>query len=241
MSSEVLRIAGRYCGPPRSGNGGYVCGRVADYLEGAVAVRLKAPPPLEADLRVERSDGAVRLYAGDTPIAEGRRAALELVPPALPSFAEAEASARAYPGFARHPFPRCFACGPQRRPGDGLCIFPGPPNAEGRVAAPWVPHASFAGGDGAVRNRYLWAALDCSGGWAVHPQQPGRTILLGELCARIDGALAPDEPCVVIGWPLAIDGRKRIAGSAVVSAAGRTLALARATWIEVEEQAFSDA
>jgi len=241
MSAEVLRIASRYCGPPRSGNGGYVCGRLADFVDGPAAVRLKAPPPLDTDLRIEQSDGDVRLYAGDAPIAEARRAALELEPPAAPSFAEAEASARSYPGFARHSFPRCFTCGPQRTPGDGLCIFPGPPADDGMVAAPWIPHAAFANGDGRVRNRYLWAALDCTGGWAVIPQEPGRAILLGELCARIDGAVAPDERCVVIGWPLGIDGRKRFAGSAVISASGRPVAVARATWIEVEEKAFADA
>jgi hypothetical protein len=33
MSPELFRIDSRYCGPPRSGHGGYVCGRVADYVE----------------------------------------------------------------------------------------------------------------------------------------------------------------------------------------------------------------
>ncbi|KPK06110.1 MAG: hypothetical protein AMJ64_09940 [Betaproteobacteria bacterium SG8_39] len=241
MSSETLRIATRYCGPPRSGNGGYVCGRLADYIDGPAAVRLKAPPPLDTDLRIEQSDGVVRLYAGDTPIAEARSSALDLQPPASPSFAQAQASSKAYPGFARHSFPRCFACGPQRTSGDGLCIFPGPPAEDGGVAAPWIPHAAFADGDGRVRNRYLWAALDCTGGWAVIPGQPGRTIVLGEFCVRIDGAVAPDERCVAIGWPIAIDGRKRFAGSAVFGASGARVAVARATWIEVEAKPFADA
>jgi hypothetical protein len=241
MSADTLRIASRYCGPPRSGNGGYVCGRLAEYIDGPAAVRLKAPPPLDTELRVELSDGVVRLLAGDAPIAEGRTATLELAPPVAPSFAEAQASSQAYPGFARHAFPRCFGCGPQRTPGDGLCIFPGPPDDDGTVAAPWIPHAAFANGDGAVRRRYLWAALDCTGGWAVIPQQAGRAILLGEFCARIDGAVAPQERCVAIGWPIAIEGRKRFAGSAVFGASGRAVAVARATWIEVEAKSFADA
>jgi hypothetical protein len=238
MSSESLRIDARYCGPPRSGNGGYVCGRLADAIDGPVAVRLKAPPPLDADLRVEQAAGTARLLAGDTLIAEARRAELDLAPPAPPSYAEAEASSKSYPGFARHPFPRCFACGPQRSHGDGLCIFPGPPDADGVVASPWIAHAAFADG-GAVRNRYLWAALDCASGWAVVPEDLERAIaVLGELCARIDGRVAPDERCVVIGWPIALEGRKRIAGSAVFGADGRVVALAQATWIEVPRSAF---
>ncbi|MDX1376209.1 MAG: hypothetical protein R3357_11630 [Burkholderiales bacterium] len=40
---------------------------------------------------------------------------------------------------------------------------------------------------------------------------------------------------------IGIDGRKRLAGSAVFSAAGRPLAVGRATWIEVEEKPFADA
>ena len=37
---------------------------------------------------------------------------------------------------------------------------------------------------------------------------------------------------VVIAWPLEVDGRKRRAGSAVLSADGETLAVARALMIE---------
>jgi hypothetical protein len=238
MSPELFRIDSRYCGPPRSGNGGYVCGRLAEFIDGPAAVRLKAPPPLDADLRIERDEEVVRLLAGDAPIAEARPAGLDLQPPAPPSYAEAEASSKAYPGFARHPFPRCFVCGPQRSPGDGLCIFPGPTDENGVVATPWIADAVFAE-DGAIRKRFLWAALDCSSGWAIVPEDLESAIaVLGELHARIDGRVAPGERCVVIGWPLAIEGRRRRAGSAVFGADGRAVALAQATWIEVPKSAF---
>ncbi len=240
MNRESLRIEARYCGPPRSGNGGYVGGRLADHIDGPVAVRLKAAPPLDADLRIEQVDGTLRLLAGDALIAEARRAELDLQAPAAPSYAEAEASSKSYPGFARHPFPRCFTCGPQRTPGDGLCIFPGPPDEDGVVVAPWIAHAAFADGGGAIRNRYLWAALDCSGGWAVAPEAfEGDVIqVLGELCVRVDGTVAAGERCVVTGWQIAIEGRKRLAGSAVFSSSGHAVAVARATWIEVPKGAF---
>jgi hypothetical protein len=43
---ESLVIARRFCGPPNSGNGGYVCGRVAAHIPGSASVRLKTATPL---------------------------------------------------------------------------------------------------------------------------------------------------------------------------------------------------
>ena len=36
-------IGRQFCGPPNSGNGGYVCGVLADGLEGPVTAVLRAP------------------------------------------------------------------------------------------------------------------------------------------------------------------------------------------------------
>ena len=47
--TEALVIPTRYCGPPGSGNGGYVCGRIAAYANGPVTVTLRRPPPLATD------------------------------------------------------------------------------------------------------------------------------------------------------------------------------------------------
>jgi hypothetical protein len=106
------------------------------------------------------------------------------------------------------------------------------------VAAPWIPDSSLAEGSDIVRAEFLWAALDCTSGFAVLPVPEGKAIVLGELSARIDDSVAPGDECVVIGWPLHIDGRKRIAGSAVFSPSGRAVALGRATWIEIQASAF---
>ena len=67
----------------------------------------------------------------------------------------------------------------------------------------------------------------------VLPLPEGVAIVLGELCATIVAQIAPGELCVVIGWPLGVEGRKRLAGSAVYAASGRLVAKARAVWIEV--------
>jgi hypothetical protein len=56
-----LVIPSRFCGPPGSGNGGYVCGRIAAYVDGPVTVTLRRPPPLATPMAVERA-GCARYY-----------------------------------------------------------------------------------------------------------------------------------------------------------------------------------
>jgi len=41
--TETLTVARRFCGPPTSGNGGYVSGLVAGLIGGPATVTLKAP------------------------------------------------------------------------------------------------------------------------------------------------------------------------------------------------------
>jgi hypothetical protein len=62
-------------------------------------------------------------------------------------------------------------------------------------------------------------------------------VLLGRMAARIVGLPSAGEAHVVGGWPVAFDGRKRYAGSALWTAGGDVLAYARSTWIvpEVDE------
>jgi hypothetical protein len=48
-----LVIAPRFCGPPDSGNGGYVCGLIAGRLGEQTEMTLRAPPPLATPMTVE--------------------------------------------------------------------------------------------------------------------------------------------------------------------------------------------
>jgi hypothetical protein len=218
-----LTIPARYNGPAGSANGGYTCGLVAALLDGPAEVTLRAPPPLERPLRVERSDGGVAVYDGETLVAEAVRADVDVDPPAPVSRADAERAVERYDGFREHAFPTCFVCGPDRAEGDGLRIFAGAVDGREAVAAPWTPHES--------RPELVWAALDCPGAFAVG--MPGRgEVVLGRLAARIDRVPAAGEACVVVGWPLGEDGRKLYAGTALFTAGGELLARARATWIE---------
>jgi hypothetical protein len=233
MQLDCFRISERFRGPPRSGNGGYVCGRMADRLSGTVSARLKAPPPLETELRLESEPGHARLFHDDTLIGEARAATLDLQAPAPPSYEQAEAASRSFLGFRSHVFPGCFVCGPAREPMDGLRIFPGAIAGSSTIAAPWTPDASLADGSGRLGSAFIWSALDCTGGFAVSPLPDGLAIVLGELCTSIVGAVEAGERCVVTGWPIGQEGRKRIAGSAIHDARGRLIAQARAVWFEV--------
>jgi hypothetical protein len=87
--------------------------------------------------------------------------------------------------------------------------------------------------------RFAWAALDCPGGWAVQPDASRGISVLGRLTARILVPPQAGDECVVVGWPLGGEGRKRDAGTALFRA-GELLALGRAVWFEVDS-AVADA
>ncbi|MCU0975067.1 MAG: hotdog fold thioesterase [Steroidobacteraceae bacterium] len=234
MSAAIV-IEPRFRGPPESGNGGYVCGRIAVELGLPVAVRLLAPPPLATTLilREDPQRNRWQLLDGERAVAEARPAEVTPVPPVPPSYAEAVDASRRCTGLVHHPLPTCFVCGPQRAPGDGLRIFAGEVTGRAMVAAPWTPDESLADGAGRVRPEFLWSALDCPGFFAA--PLGGALALLGELAVRIERPLPAGGPCVVVGWPVASEGRKHRTGTAVFGPGGELVACAEATWVALKQ------
>lgn len=243
---SVITIDKRFCGPPSSGNGGYVCGLLAKYLPGSAEITLRAPPPLETELHIEaRADGAIELLAAEKLIAVGRPMQLDIAHIPLATYSAAEDAARRTPyDESNHNLPMCFVCGPARKHGDGLRIFAGPlqPEAsDGLMAAPCVPYANLADASGQVAPEFLWAALDCPTGYAgVGARHLGldgsETILLGRMSARIDKRPRASDQCIVVAWPTGRDGRKLFANSALLSRDGQLLAAAQATWLLVDRK-----
>lgn len=231
--AEQVVIDERFRGPPESGHGGYVCGIVAGLIGDTAEVTLRRAPPLGRPLEVERlGEGRVALRDGDTIVVEGAPGTVEIEVPAPVGFAQAREAAKSFWGLDSHPFPMCFGCGPERTAGDGLRMFAGPVEGRDVVAAPWVPDASLADGDGLVRPEFLWAALDCPGGAsALGRSAQGLVVVLGRLAAKVIGPVKRSEECVVIAWPLGRDGRKLYSGSALFSDGLELRAVARATWI----------
>ena len=225
----TLTIPERFCGPPDAGNGGYVAGRLAAWLGGEAEVTIRRRVPVGVPLLVRGDDARVELCEGDDGLATALRSRLDLEPVAPIDVERAHTAAAAFPRFVDHPVPRCFACGPLRT--DGLRIFPGPVTGrDGLWAAPWTPHAELADGGDAVRPEFVWAALDCPGAFAVN-EPPRGLALLGRIAARIVRPVPAGAPCVVLAWPLAAEGRKLQAATAVHAAGGELHAIARATWI----------
>lgn len=211
----------RYRGPQGSGNGGYSAGRLAAFVDGPAEVTLRLPPPLERPLAVAREDGRVLLLDGDAIVAEARPARPDVEPPAPVTAAEAEDAASRHVRWGGDNFSECFSCGV--RPDDGLCIHVGPVAGRDLHGAPWLPRE--------VSPEVVWAAIDCAGAYAVGG--PGRgEVVLGRMTAEIRRLPAEGEQCVVVSWPLGEEGRKLYAGTALFSAPGELLAVARQTWIQ---------
>jgi hypothetical protein len=240
-----LSIAPRYCGPPDTGNGGYACGLVAGCIDGPAEVTLRLPPPLDRPLAVEHDGkGSVRVVDGQSLIAEATRlpGPLDLRLPDPVSVRRASAAGarsllRLHPEL--HPFPTCFVCGPQREPGDGLRIFVGPVPGTPLSADVWCPAGEFADANGVIRPEFLWAALDCTGGIAAlqGATTGGALYLLGRLAVSQLSEVRAGEPYVVIGWRVAAQDRKIMAGSALIASSGQAVAVARATWIRLRQPA----
>src|SRR3954452_2281526 len=214
----AIVIDSRFRGPDDSGNGGYTCGVIAREHGGReVEVTLRLPPPLDEYLRLDE-DG--RVWDDHALVAEVHDAVVGLEPPAPVPWAEAVAAQAPDLGS---PFPQCFVCGHARV--DGLHIHAGPVAGRDVVAAPWEVHADTVGPE------FVWAALDCPGAYATGV--PGRgVVVLGRLAARVDRVPQAGERCVVVARSIGSDGRKHGAVTALFTASGELLGLARALWIE---------
>jgi hypothetical protein len=211
----------RFRGPLTSANGGYASGRLAAFVDAEeVEVTLRLPPPLERPLRVERGAEGARLLDGDALVAEARPATLDVEAPAPVPVDAAEAAREHHVRNWTPDFRECYVCGVRE---DGLEI------RVGAVAGREPLHAAPVVLDD-PSSEIVWAAIDCPGAFAVAGDGRGE-VVLGRMAARVDRVPADGEQCVVASWPLGDEGRKHFAGTALFSADGELLALARQTWI----------
>ncbi len=218
-------------GPRESGQGGYTAGLVAMLAGELAEVSLRAPVPLDRDLAVtEGEDGAVRVLDGEKLIAEAHPRNLEIEVPAPVGVEEARAAKERYRGWSDGEFSQCFVCGRDRP--DAFGVMGGAVEGRDVVASTWTPdERTDAEGIGRAAPEFVWAALDCPTYFALYPDTLPVSFL-ARMAARVDDLPEVGTEYVVMAWPIAKDGRKHVAGSALLDGAGNVLAVAEALLIE---------
>jgi hypothetical protein len=206
----------------------------------AVEIKRAEGVPVDRPMTVRVNERGAEVHDEEGLVARGSGEELPVVAPVPPSLTVArEATARFLGQLERgevvHPFPECFVCGHRRGVGDGLRLFAGPLDgvggeAPGARAAAWRPDAAFLDSAGRLRPEFVWAALDCPGGWAI--AGPANT---GTLQVEILAPVAGGQDLIVMGWPMAGPGRpgsrRRYAGTAMFDGCGRLLARGAAIWV----------
>jgi hypothetical protein len=229
-------IAQQFCGPPNSGNGGYVCGCLAKGLEGPVTAVLRARVPLDINLDLRFEDGLMQLTDAEGGlVGQGRAADASLLPtpPEAPSMRTARAAGERFAGHIERMHPICFTCGPERREGDGLRVFPGQIEGApaGHVACIWIPDMAFADAEGLVTSEVIWAALDCPGFFAWVAKEGRHGALLGTMTGEVLRRPRAGHEYIVMAWPLEREGRKETAGVALFAMNGEVLARGHQVWV----------
>jgi hypothetical protein len=197
-----------------------------------VEVSLRSPVPMDAPLQLDRDDdGTLRMLDGETLIAEARSLpGLEVAVPAAVSLEEADRASERYRGRPDGIFSHCFVCGRARE--DSFEVFAGKVEDRDVVASPWTPPTWTADSAGQVRAEFVWAALDCPTYFACHLEGELTLSMLVRQRAELRGPILAGREYVVMAWPIEFDGRKRLAGAAVLSPDGEVLATAEALLVE---------
>jgi hypothetical protein len=221
----------RFAGMPGVAHGGYVAGLLTVALGASASrVRLRRPVPTGRALQIEHAAGAqVELRDGAGLLADGAAVDVPVRVPDAVSAGEAAAATQRFADLA-HPFPMCVVCGPDHA--GGLHVFPGPVAGRAVVAAHWVPPERLAGDDGRLPRELVSAALDCAQLWALMLHAPPSTsdrVVTATLETRLDAPVIAGARYVVLGWPMGRDGRRWLAGAAVLAADGAICAAGHQT------------
>ncbi|MBQ0720676.1 MAG: hypothetical protein KBT88_09750 [Gammaproteobacteria bacterium] len=245
MPYPPASIDSMYNGPINCGNGGYISGLLASYIEGDAEVRINAAFPVATPLQVEDSDAGIGVYLDGKLLGSARPVKLELNVPAPVDRATAQAAGQRF-DFIHSSAPEgCYVCSPSRTEDNGLRVFCGaikPADGENAdaleqniVAALWRPNENLGNDDGKVDNIYVWSALDCPGAYAIKAAEPDAGLqLLGTCSGSIKAPLNTGEEYILTSWKVeANKGRKRIMGVAIHSTDGELMACAKQIWIDV--------
>lgn len=227
--SQPLSIAARFGGPPGSGNGGYVAGRLANYLPAptdrltAVEITLRKPPPLLVDLLVQADpDVDSGSFSATQESAAGDRAA------APDSAAAAAARAGAHPELS----PAATGAGLRLLHGQTLVATARPVRADLEPVEP-VAFAEAEGAEVGYPGLHQHPFPDCFVCGVGRARPDGLALRPGPLADRPemtactwvpDASLAAPDSTVVLpemlwaaldcpgGWTMDIVGRPAVLG-----------------------------
>lgn len=230
-TDQPVTVASRFNGPVDSGQGGYSAGLFAARLgPGPAMVTLRSPIPLETEITVEPDGEGARFLDGETLVAEAEPA--PGFAPEVPDSPGVEAAREAMEGY-RAPadglFAHCFVCGRARE--DSFGVFAGPAG-DSLLASAWTPPDWTAGEAGPVRPEFVWAALDCPTYFAAFSAGELPLAFMARVTTKLLAPASPGREHVVSAWPIAADGRKHTAGSALFDEDGRLLAVSEVLLIE---------
>lgn len=239
---KSISIDPRYCGPPTSGQGGYVSGLLASALNTEICeVSLKSPIPLTQTLILSSNADECSLFHDDKLLVAAKAGTITLDVPPCPNEEETTAASELYRGHGDQAvFTTCFVCGKDRHDRDAMRIFAGPvagASTQGLHAAHWIPDASHEDKNGLVAPHFIWSALDCPGYFAGCAED--QLALLGRMTAQITGQLLAGEKATVIAWPIKTEGRKALVGTALFNESGERIAVAEGLWIHINSNIFS--
>jgi len=193
-------------------------------------VNLRSPVPLDTEMTLEEVGDGLRLRDGETLVAEATQRELDLGVPDPVSIEVAREAKDHYRGVADDEFATCFVCGPERE--DSYGVMAGAVAGRDVVATPWTPdERTDVDGSGRTAPEHVWAVLDCPTYFALYPDTKPVSFL-ARFAARVDDLPVVGTEHVVMAWPIGRDGRKHLAGSAVLDADGAVLARAEALLIE---------
>ena len=235
--SDEVQVHRRFRGPPTSGNGGYVAGLVAEWIDGPAEVDLLAPIPLEVPLHRRRDDAEVMLFDARPDYARGRPLddPLDFDLPGPPSRGRAGGGGDELPRPAGPSDPRLLRLRHRTRPGRR------PVHLSRRKPASRRGRGGMGSRRGTGGTRTAMSRNAISGRCSIAPAisacaSRGRWRCWRESRRGSSGRSRPANGLRITGWELSREGRKHHAATVIHDEAGEVVALSRGAWIEIESK-----
>jgi hypothetical protein len=239
FGDRSLRIDGWFQGPTGSGQGGWTAHRFTEEIQEMVTTAMRAPVPLDTDLRIAEGDDEWLLLdeSADEPttIMVARRWDARFDDTDPVEVSEARAARARFSHFVQdHPVPYCFSCGVQH---DSMNVHAGP-LGDGRFATDWRAPGWAVDESGTVDSGALWAALDCTAAWYVAYSDEQRSPVTAQYAVEVTSPIERDTTYSLVSWsgdnPAEWDGRKRHAASAAFAPDGSCVARSVSFWIALD-------